>query len=48
VQPKGLLPGRHYSVMSFNSGKTETFGGKGIEVNLPEMETSEILQFRGV
>jgi hypothetical protein len=48
VQPKGLLSGTHYSVTSYNSGKTEVLGGKRIEVNLPEVETSEILQFRKV
>jgi alpha-galactosidase len=48
VQPKGLLSAARYSVTRYNSGTTHTFAGKAMEVNLPEVETSEILHFRRV
>jgi alpha-galactosidase len=46
VQPKGLAAGARYSVTSLNSGKSAALGAKGVEVNLPEAETSEILHIR--
>jgi hypothetical protein len=53
VHPKGLQAAAEYAVTSYNTGSTERLGGqvlasRGIEVNLPEVETSEILHFRRV